>query len=196
MASEHPADRAQAFWLAQPTETFRLGAGDLAKQVRRLESDARNARTQMYVSAVFPVVMWSAMFFVIPAWGARVGTLLALLGWIYAIQQFASHSRQTIAGSVDDAEMPLTSFIRDSLERERAFYSGARFRIRWLAMVAGPVVFGLGIAISEPGGLAVGLLLAVAWLAISAFAFPARRKKLTQIQKQLDELQLYPETLS
>jgi hypothetical protein len=195
MTNERSADRAQTFWLAQPTETFRLGPGDLAKKVRRLEREARNTRMQTYVSAFFLVTLWSAMFFVMPAWGPRAGTILALLGWTYAILQVTSRTRRAIAACVDMAEMPVTSFIRESLERERAFLSGAHFWVLWLSLVTGPVVFSLGVAFSEPDGLWMGLLLAIAWIAISAFAFPNRRTKLTRIQKQLDDLQLYTETL-
>lgn len=193
MANDRPVDRAHQFWLAQPTETFRLGAGDLAKKIRRLEADARNARTQSYVSAVFPVIVWIAMFFVIPGWISRAGALVALLGWTYSIQQSATHSRRTIAACVDMADLPTAAFVRESLERERAFLSGSGFRIRWVSMVAGPVLFGLGVAISDSAGLLIGLVLAIAWIAISMLAFPARTKKLAQIQKQLDELQLYTE---
>lgn len=190
MANE-PIDRAQEFWLAQPTEAFRLGSGDLAKQVRRLESDARNMRAQMYVAAFFNVTIWTAMSFVFHNWGVRAGTLLALLGWTYIIQQVTSHSRRTIEAYLDMAEMPVTSFIREGLERERSFFSGARFWFRGLAMVAGPVVFSLGIAFSERDGLVLGLLMAVAWIAITALAIPGSRTKVAHIQKQLDELQLY-----
>jgi len=190
MTNEHPVDRAQQYWLAQPTETFRLGAGDLAKKARRLESDARNMRTQMYVAAFFNVTIWIAMFFVFHNWGVRAGTLLALLGWTYIIQQVTSHSRRTIEACLDMAEMPVTSFIREGLERERSFFSGARFWFRGLAMVAGPVVFCLGVAFSERDGLVLGLLMAVVWIALTALAIPSSRTKVTHIQKQLDQLQL------
>lgn len=194
MTNERPADRVQTFWLAQPTKAFRLGAGDLEKKVRRLESDARNLRTQTYVAAFFNVAMWSAMFFVVPAWTARVGSLLALFGWTYSIQQVTSHSRWTIASCLDMAELPLTSFIREALEREWSFHTGVRFWLRWLSMVVGPVVFALGVAISEPGGRVIGLLIAVVWIALTALAIPGRNAKLSHIQKQLDELQLFAET--
>jgi hypothetical protein len=189
--NEHPVDRAQELWLAQPTEAFRLGAGDLAKTVRRLESDARNARAQLYVVAFFNVMTWGAMFFAVPMWGPRVGVLLSLLGWTYVIQQVTSHSRRTIERCLDMAEVPVTSFIRQALERERAFQSDARFWYRWLSIVVGPVVFGLSAALSERDALVPGLLIAVGWIALTALQIPSRRTKINHVQKQLDELQLH-----
>ena len=189
MTNEQPVDRAREFWLAQPTETFRLGAGDLAKKVRRLESDARNARTLTYLAAFFNVAMWSVMFFVVPLWGARIGAALTLVGWAYLIQQVTSHSRHAIDACLEMADMPVASYVREMLERERSFLSGTRFWLRWLAMTAGPVVFFLGIAVEDR--LFPGLLVAVVWIALTALAIPGRNTKIAHMQKQLDQLQLY-----
>ena len=160
-----------------------------AKKVRRLEGDARNARTLTYVAAFFNVAMWSAMFFVVPAWEARIGTVLALLGWAYLIQQVTTHSRRAVDVCLEMADMPVVSYARETLERERSFFSGTRFWLRWLAMVGGPVVFCLGIAVAYR--LLPALLLAVVWIALSALGIPRRNTKVADIQKQLDELQLY-----
>jgi hypothetical protein len=191
MNDEPPVNRAQQFWLAQPTETFRLGTGDLAKRVGRFERDARNARVQVYVGAFFPVAMWLAMLVIMPALGARIGALLALVGWVYVIQQVTSHSRRAIETCMQFAERPVASFYRDGLERERAFLSGARFWLRWLSMVAGPAVFCAGIAIHDHRAIAVASLIAVVWIALTSFAIPFHTTKLAHIRKQLDELHLY-----
>jgi hypothetical protein len=194
MTDEHTVDRAQQFWLAQPTEAFRLGTGDLAKKARRLERDARNMRAQTYVAAFFNVTVWTVMFFVEPAWGARVGALIALLGWAFGIQQVTSHSRRTIDAYLELAEMPVASFYRDALERERSFFVGKRFWLRWLSMVAGPVVFCLGIGIHYRDAFVLAAMIAVTFIALSALAIRGRNTKIAHIGKQLDQLQLYEET--
>lgn len=129
------------------------------------------------------------MFFVVPAWEARIGTVLALLGWAYLIQQVTTHSRRAVDVCLEMADMPVVSYVRETLERERSFFSGTRFWLRWLAMVGGPVVFCLGIAVAYR--LLPALLLAVVWIALSALGIPRRNTKVADIQKQLDELQLY-----
>jgi hypothetical protein len=65
--------------------------------------------------------------------------------------------------------------MRAGIRVESAFHES-----RTLATASrGPVVFCLGVGSSEPHGLVIGLLVAVAWIALTSLAIPGRERKLT-----------------
>ena len=190
MPTEHPVDRAQEYWLAQPTETFRLGAGDLARKIKRLETDARNNNVAMYVAMLFNGVMWAAMTFIVDGAVTRAGAVVALLGWGFAIGQVTREWRRTIAACLDMAEMPVASFYRAALERERSLFVGGRFWTRYVAMIAGPVLFAVGIALEDPGAAIVAFIIGATFVGLSSLSIPGRHKMLRDYQRKMDELEM------
>lgn len=191
MLQDDGAERARQYWLAQPTETFRLGAGDLARRVARLEADARNAVVTLYIASFFNILIWGVVAIVVPGALARAGALLSLGGWVFATVQVVRGRRRTIVACLEMAELPVAAFYRDALERERVLFTGRAFWIRYLAFIAGPLVFAAGVAVAKPDGRLIALVIAVAFTAIQSLSIASRRKMAAEYQRKIDEITMY-----
>jgi hypothetical protein len=191
--SSRDAELARQYWLAQPTETFRLGAGDLARQIKRLQSDARNANIQMYVGSFFNIVVWVALAGVLSGSIARVGALAAAAGWTFGVVQFSRERRRTIAACAAMADKPVAAFYRAALERERSLFLGTRFWLRYAAMVVGPLLFAIGVVVDDRSALIPALIVGGTITAIYSLAIRLRHRQASAYQRQIDNIPLYSE---
>lgn len=196
MATNDPArdaELARQYWLAQPTETFRLGPGDLARQIKRLQTDARNANTQMYVGSFFNIVVWVALTGVISGAIARIGALLAAAGWTFGVLQLSRERQRTIAACAAMADKPVAAFYRAALERERSLFLGPRLWLRYAAMVVGPLVFAIGVVVDDRSALIPALIVGAATIAIYSIPIRFRHRQAAEYQRQIDNIPLYSE---
>jgi hypothetical protein len=191
--SSREPELAQQYWLAQSTEAFRLGPGDLARQIKRLESGARNANVQMYVASFFILGMWLTVALLPLGLVARAGACLAALGWTFGLFQLARERRRTIAVCLAMAERPIAAFYRAALERERSLFLGPKFWIRYGAIIVGPLVFGIGAGLHDRAAIIPGVIVGGLFTAINSLSIHLRHRQAGGFQRQIDSIHLYTE---
>lgn len=199
MSTERDPDIVRAAWKSEPTEHVRVSHEEMTKTLAGIERAARNLFTQSIVASFFYPAFWVVVLVTFTGLFARIGAALAILGWLLGVGHIALHHRATIKGTERMAERPLLEFYRLALARERDFHRHSvdwRHLVAWprlTAMVIGPVIFLVGIAMARPRAAPVAFGIALVFLGLFPLGVASARRSARAYERQLDELNQFQE---
>jgi hypothetical protein len=180
-------DPIQDLWKSKPAKSAPISIDGIVRRNRRVATDVRNFSVQMSIAAAFNVVMW-VTFATLFAGIARVGAVVALLGWAIAIGEVMIHRQGTLALAATMGDLPALSFYRKALDRERAFHSTAARWRRLVAFVTGPLIWIYGMTKGEANGLIVFAVVGGLWTGLYALGVYFGGRRARAIERQIADV--------
>jgi hypothetical protein len=184
MPNESGPNEMQNLWCSQPVNPSAMSAEDLRRKAQSLKAKNRRVTSVLAVLMLSAAAGYASFLYFFPGTIQRIGASLTLAGYVYCGYQLRKRGPGTTGPG---PLMATTSTYRVQLERQRDFLRTCWRRLL-LPIVPGPAVFLMGFLVPELGLATAALLTSAIILPPFAMVIPLVRRKVSQLQRQIDEL--------
>ncbi len=146
---EFSPDDVKNLWQNQTAERVQISLDDIYRRAQRFEKKVAKRNVIGSAACVVEIVAFGFFVFLFPNAMQRVGSILTIAGMFYWIYQI--YMKRTGDMPFGMGREPCFNFLRKELERQREFHDGLSFWLRVVTIIPGPILFGVGFAMADPG---------------------------------------------